>query len=289
MHFTMSVALSDPREYAALAVEAEECGYHQIAVPDSIFWSEQVSNAYPYTKDGSRLWREDTAFVDPFMAVATMAAVTSRIRFVTAVVKVAVRNPLLLAKQISSAAVLSDNRFTFGAGVGWLKEEFEWCGGVYEGRGAYTDESLDAIIELLAGGWVERAGEHVSFGRIKQPPSPTERVPIWIGGHTPVALRRTARFGDGWTSAMMGLEEFREIHATIEDLLLSAGRYTEGFEYQIAPNDRFGLEGYKELAEAGATDIVTVPWLFYGVPWDGPLEDKLDGIRRFAKDVIHAW
>jgi alkanesulfonate monooxygenase SsuD/methylene tetrahydromethanopterin reductase-like flavin-dependent oxidoreductase (luciferase family) len=185
--------------------------------------------------------------------------------------------------------VLSNNRFTFGAGVGWLKEEFEWSGGVYEGRGKYTDESLDAIIALLTGDWVERDGEMVKFGRIKQPPAPTERVPIWIGGHTPVALRRTARFGDGWTSAMMGIEEFREVRGTILDLLRSAGRPTEGFAFQIAPNDRFGLEGFKELAEAGATDIVTVPWLFYGVPWDGPLEDKVYGIRRFAKEVIEAW
>ena len=289
MHFTMSVALSNPREYTALAVAAEESGYHQIAVPDSIFWSESVSNAYPYTKDGSRLWTEQTDFLDPFVACGAMAAVTSRIRFLTHVVKVAVRNPILLAKQVSSVAVISDNRFTFGAGVGWLKEEFEWSGGVYEGRGKYTDESLEAIVALLTGDWVERDGEMVRFGRIKQPPAPTERVPIWVGGHTPVALRRTARFGDGWTSAMMGIDEFREVRGTLLDLLQSAGRPTEGFAFQIAPNDRFGLEGYKELAEAGVTDVVTVPWLFYGVPWDGPLEDKLYGIRRFAKEVIDAW
>ena len=289
MHFTMSVALSNPTEYTALAVAAEEAGYHQVAVPDSVFWSESVSNAYPYTKDGSRLWTEQTDFVDPFVACASMAAVTSRIRFLTHVVKVAVRNPILLAKQISSVAVLSDNRFTFGAGVGWLKEEFEWSGGVYEGRGKYTDESLDAIVDLLTGEWVEKAGEMVSFGRIKQPPAPTQRVPIWIGGHTPVAIRRTARFGDGWTSAMMGIEEFREVHGAILDALRSAGRPTEGFEFQIAPTDRFGLDGYRELAEAGVTDVVTVPWMFYGVPWDGPLEDKLYGIRRFAKEVIDAW
>ena len=289
MHFTMSVALSNPREYTALAVAAEESGYHQIAVPDSIFWSESVSNLYPYTKDGSRLWTEQTDFLDPFIACSAMAAVTSRVRFITHVVKVAVRNPILLAKQVSSVAVISDNRFTFGAGVGWLKEEFEWSGGVYEGRGKYTDESLDAVIELLTGDWVERDGEMVKFGRIKQPPAPTERVPIWIGGHTPVALRRTVRFGDGWTSAMMGIDEFREVRGTLEDLMKTAGRDTTGFQYQIAPNDRFGLEGYKELAEVGVTDVVTVPWMFYGVPWDGPLEDKVYGIRRFAKEVIEAW
>jgi probable F420-dependent oxidoreductase len=289
LQFTMSVAMTDPRQYTALARTAEECGFDQIAVADSLFWSEQVSDAYPYTKDGSRLWNEDTPFVEPFMAVAAMAAVTERIRFCTHVIKVAVRNPILLAKQVASAAVLSDNRFTFGAGIGWLKEEFEWAGQAYEGRGARTDEALDAILELLGGGWVSRDGEHVSFGRIKLPPAPTEPVPVYIGGHTPVALRRTVRFGQGWTSAMITLEDFKAVHAELTDQLLTAGRSIEGFAYQVAPADRFGLEGYKDLEAAGATDIVTVPWLFYGVPWDGPLEAKQDGIRRFAKDVIQAW
>jgi hypothetical protein len=88
---------------------------------------------------------------------------------------------------------------------------------------------------------------------------------------------------------MMGIEEFREVRGAILDALLSTGRSAEGFEFQIAPTDRFGLDGYRELAEAGVTDVVTVPWMFYGVPWDGPLEDKLYGIRRFAKEVIDAW
>ncbi|MCU1588651.1 MAG: Hydride transferase 1 [Frankiales bacterium] len=289
MQFTMSVAMTDPRDYAELARTAEEVGFDQIAVPNSIFWSEQVSDLYPYTKDGSRLWEEDTPFVDPFMAVAAMASVTSRIRFCTHVVKVAVRNPLLLAKQVSSAAVLSGDRFTFGAGVGWLKEEFEWCGQKYEGRGAYTDESLDAIIELLGGDWVSRDGKHVQFGRIKQPPSPGKKVPIYIGGHTPVALRRTVRFADGWTSAKISFDEFTALRLELDDLLLSAGRHLDGFTYQVAALDRWGLDGYKELEQVGATDVVAVPWMFYGVPWDGPLADKQDGIRKFAKDVIQAW
>jgi probable F420-dependent oxidoreductase len=289
LQFTMSVAMTDPLQYAALAQAAEEHGYSQIAVADSLFWSEQVSDAYPYTKDGSRLWQEGTPFIEPFMAVAHMAAVTSRIRFLTHVIKVATRNPLLLAKQVSSAAVLSQNRFTFGAGIGWLKEEFEWSGQAYEGRGKRTDESLDAILEILDGGWVERDGEHVSFGRIKMPPTPTEKVPVWIGGHTPVALRRTVRFGSGWTSAMMGHDEFAALHEELTDMLLTAGRPIEGFQFQVAPSDRFGLDGYKDLEKVGCTDIVTVPWLFYGASWDAPLEEKIDGIKRFSKDVISAW
>jgi probable F420-dependent oxidoreductase len=289
VQFTIAVAMTDPTHYTALARTAEECGFAQVAVPDSSFWSEQASDAYPYTADGGRMWNEQTPFVEPFMAVAAMAAATERIRFCTHVVKVGVRNPLLLAKQVASAAVLSGDRFTFGAGVGWLQEEFEWCGQAYEGRGKRVDESLDAICKVLTGEWTSYDGEHVRFGRLRMPPSPRQKVPVYIGGHTPVALRRTVRFGDGWTSAMIGFDDFRSVHAELTAMLQAAGRATDGFVFQVASADRYGLEGYRELAAAGATDVVTVPWLFYGVPLDADLPSKQDGIRQFAADVLDKW
>lgn len=289
MQFTIAVAMTDPTHYTALARTAEECGFAQVAVPDSSFWSEEVSNSYPYTADGGRMWDEDTPFVEPFMAVAAMAAVTGRIRFCTHVIKVGVRNPLLLAKQVASAAVLSGDRFTFGAGVGWLKEEFEWCGQPYLGRGKRVDESIEAILQVLRGEWTDYAGEHVQFGRLRMPPAPSSRVPVYIGGHSAVALRRTVRFGDGWTSAMIGFEEFTAVHSELTGMLRTAGRDPDGFTFQVASADRYGLAGYRELAAAGATDVVTVPWLFYGVPLDGDLAAKQDGIRQFAADVLDKW
>ena len=289
MDFTMSIAMSQPEQYTALARTAEECGFTQVAVPDSSFWSEQVSDAYPYPADGARMWDEMTPFVDPFMAVAAMGAATERIRFCTHVIKVGVRNPLLLAKSVASAAVLTGNRFTFGAGVGWLREEFEWCGQAYDKRGQRVDESLEAIAQVLAGGWTSYEGEQVRFGRLTMPPAPTRKVPVYIGGHTPVALRRTVRFGDGWTSAMITADDFRTVTSELSGMLRAAGRESSGFAFQVASADRYGLDGYRELAELGATDIVTVPWLFYGVPLDGPVAAKQDGIRQFAADVIEKW
>jgi probable F420-dependent oxidoreductase len=289
MEFTMAVAMSQPEDYTDLARAAEGAGFNQIAVPDSIFWSEQVSDAYPYTGDGARMWTESTPFVDPFLAVAAMGAVTSRIRFCTHVVKVGVRDAVLLAKQVQSAAVLTRGRFTFGAGVGWLREEFEWCGQRFEGRGARVDEELEAARQLLTGDWSEMTGDQVRFGRIKMAPAPPVRVPIYIGGHTAPALRRTVRFGDGWTSAMIGYDELGELIPTVNDLLRQGGRDPQGFTFQVASADRFGLDGYRDLASIGVTDVVTIPWLFYGVPIDGPLEAKVDGIKRFAKDVIEQW
>ena len=114
-------------------------------------------------------------------------------------------------------------------------------------------------------------------------------MPVYIGGHTPVALRRTVRFADGWTSAMIGFAEFQAVHAQTSELLRAAGRQVDRFTFQVASADRYGLDGYRELAAAGATDVVTVPWLFYGVPLDGPLDAKQDGIRQFAADILQKW
>lgn len=289
MDWTLAVAMTQPEHYTALARAAEDSGYSQVAVPDSIFWSEEVSDAYPYTYDGSRMWTEDTPFPDPFVAIAAMGAVTERIRFCTYVVKVAVRNAVLLAKQISSTAVMTRDRFTFGAGIGWLKEEFEWCGQPSTARGARTDESLEAIQRILSGQMVEFHGDHVDFGRLKMPPAPGQKVPFYIGGHTRPALERTVRFGDGWTSAMIMFDDLVNVITDVRHRLEDAGRDPEGFAFQASCLDRMGLDGYREQAEAGVTDIVTIPWIFYGVPLDGPLDAKIDGIRQFAADVIEKF
>jgi probable F420-dependent oxidoreductase len=287
--FTLAVAMTQPEHYTALARQAEARGFAQVAVPDSLFWSEHASDLYPYTPDGSRMWSEHTPFPDPFQAIAAMGAVTERIRFCTYVVKVGVRNALHLAKQVSTAAVLTGNRFTFGAGIGWLREEFEWCGQPFEQRGARVDETLHALRQVLSGEWTSFDGDHVSFGRLRMPPAPTERVPLWIGGHTAPAIRRTIEHGDGWTSAMITFDDARDIITRIRQGLEDAGRDPDDFAFQVSSIDRFDLDGYRELADIGVTDIVTIPWLFQGVPIDGPLDAKLDGIAAFKQDVIDRW
>lgn len=289
MDFTLAVAMTQPEHYTALARAAEEAGFAQIAVPDSIFWSEAVSDAYPYTHDGSRMWNEATPFPDPFISIGAMGAVTERIRFCTYVVKVGVRNPLLLAKQIASTAVLTGDRFTFGAGIGWSREEFEWCGQPFERRGARVDESLEAMQAVLSGEMVEYHGDHVDFGRLTMPPAPRTRVPFWIGGHSAPAIRRTVRFGDGWTSAMITFDECRDIITRVKQGLEDAGRDPDDFAFQVSSIDRFDLDGYRELASIGVTDIVTIPWLLQGVPLDGPLQDKVDAVHAFGKDTIATW
>jgi probable F420-dependent oxidoreductase len=284
--FTLAVAMSPLEQLVDLARTAEECGFASIALPDSLFYSETVSADYPYTPDGSRMWNADTPWPDPLIAAAAMGAATSTIRCYTQVLKLGSRNPLLLARQVLTVAALTQNRFGLGVGIGWSPEEFRWCGVPYERRGKRVDELIDVLQLVLGGGMVEHHGEFFDFDKLQLSPAPSERVPFYVGGHTEVALRRAVRVGDGWTSAMMRFDDLVATRKRLDELLAEHGRENDPFEIQAVCVDRFGVDGYREQFDAGVTDIIVVPWLFYGVGFEGDLEAKQDGIRRFADEIM---
>jgi probable F420-dependent oxidoreductase len=280
--FTVGIAMSPLDQLTSLAQCAEECGYSSIALPDSLFFSEKVSADYPYTPDGSRMWNPETPWVDPFVAAAAMGAVTSRIHFYTQVLKLGSRNPLLLARQVGSIANMTGNRFGLGVGLGWSPEEFEWCGAPFANRGRRADEMIDILKLVLGGGMVEYHGDFFDFDRLQMSPAPSAPVPFYVGGHTAAALKRAARVGDGWTSAMIKFADLQSVISQLTDL----GAFERPFEIQAVCIDRYGLDGYRQLAEIGVTDVIVVPWLFYGVGFDGALQAKKDGLRRFADEVM---
>jgi probable F420-dependent oxidoreductase len=232
------------------------------------------------------MWNEETPWVDPLVAAAAMGAVTDRIGFYTQVLKLGSRNPLLLARQVGSVANLTGGRFGLGVGLGWAPEEFEWCGAPYAGRGKRADEAIEVLRLILRGGMVEYHGEFFDFDRLRMSPAPASPVPIYVGGHSPAALRRAARVGDGWTSAMIRFDELRAVIERLSVLRAEYGRAEEPFEIQAVCVDRFGVDGYRQQAEIGVTDVLVVPWLFYGVGFDGDLAAKKDGMRRFADEII---
>jgi len=282
----VGIALSPLDQLVELARAAEECGFTSVALPDSIFYSERVAAAYPYTPDGRRFWDSATPWVDPFVAAAAMGAVTERIRFYTQVLKLGPRNPVLLARQVGSVANLTGNRFGLGVGLGWTPEEFEWCGAPFEGRGARADEAIEVIRLILGGGMVEYHGKHFGFDNLVMSPPPSEPVPIYVGGHTEVALRRAARAGDGWSSAMMRFDDLRRSIDRLATLRAEYGRADVPFEIQAVCVNRFGLDGYRQQAEAGVTDAIVVPWALDGLGFDADVSAKRDSLRRFADEVI---
>lgn len=288
MKYTVSVAMGPIDELIGIAKTAEEVGFDSIALPDSLFYMEKAAADYPYTPDGSRMWNQDTPWVDPLIAAAAMGAATSKLRFYTNVLKLGSRNPLLLARQVGSVANLTNNRFGFGVGIGWAPEEFEWCGVPYQRRGARVDEMIDVIKLVLGGGMVEFHGQFYDFDRLQMSPAPSAPVPFYVGGHTDVALRRAARIGDGWTSAMMTGEQLAETIGKLNQLRAEYGRAEQPFEFQAVCIDKFGVQGHRELAEAGVTDNIVIPWVFDGLGFDAPLGKKQDSMKRFADTYIHS-
>jgi probable F420-dependent oxidoreductase len=288
MKYTCAVPMCQIDQLLEIAKTAEEVGFDSIALPDSIFYMEKQSADYPYTPDGSRMWDENTPWVDPLIAAGAMGAVTSSIRFYTNVMKLGSRNPLLLARQVGSVANMTNNRFGFGVGIGWAPEEFEWCGVPYKRRGARVDEMIDVIKLVLGGGMVEFHGEFYDFEKLQMSPAPSEPVPFYVGGHTDVALRRAVRVGDGWTSAMLTCDQLGEIIGKLNALLAEHDRADDPFEFQAVCVDKFGVDGHRELADVGVTDYIGMPWVFDGHGFDAALEKKKDSLKRFADTYIHS-
>ncbi len=288
MKYTCAVPMCQIDQLVELAKTAEEVGFDSIALPDSIFYMETQSADYPYTADGSRFWDENTPWVDPLIAAAAMGAVTSRLRFYTNVMKLGSRNPLLMARQVGSVANLTNNRFGLGVGIGWAPEEFEWCGQPYAKRGKRVDEMIDVIKLVLDGAMVEFHGEFYDFDKLQMSPAPSAPVPIYVGGHTDVALRRAVRVGDGWSSAMLTCLEASEIIGKLQAMLAEADRADDPFEFQVVCIDKFGVDGHRELVEAGVTDNIVMPWMFDGLGFDAPLQAKQDSLKRFADTYIHS-
>lgn len=285
MKFSLALAMVEPEQYLPLARAAEEARFHAIAVPDSVFYPEEVSAPYPYTDDGGRFWAADTPWIEPWVAIPAMAAVTTRLRFYTNVLKLAIREPLLVAKTVGSAAVLSGNRVALGVGLGWIPEEFAWCGQDYATRGARADEAIEIIRACLEGGMVEYHGNHYSFGRLQMSPAPSEKVPIYVGGLSPAGLRRAARLGDGWISVVNRESEIRGFVRDLERLRMEWNRESVPFEIKVVCADVFDADGFRRLEDAGVTDCIVMPWFFYGGDVRS-LDVKTAALQRFAETVI---
>ncbi|HUZ36550.1 MAG TPA: LLM class flavin-dependent oxidoreductase, partial [Streptosporangiaceae bacterium] len=190
MRFSYAESMTDPSFYGPLARAAEEAGYDSMVVPDSIFYPLHSDSTYPFNPDGSREFLEDKPYLDPFSLIGALGAVTTRLRFVTFVLKLPVRSPVLVAKQATSTAVLTGNRLVLGVGSSPWREDYEVLGVPWERRGLRMDEALAVIRGLAAGGYFEYHGEIFDLPPVKIAPVPSQPLPILIGGHSDAALRR---------------------------------------------------------------------------------------------------
>jgi probable F420-dependent oxidoreductase len=287
VRFSYAESMTDPSFYAPLARAAEEAGYDSMVVPDSICYPLHATGRYPYTPDGGREFLEDKPFIEPFSLIPALGAVTTHLRFVTFVVKLPVRNPVLVAKQATSTAVLTGNRLVLGVGTSPWPEDYEVLGVPWADRGRRMDEELAIIRGLSAGGYFEYHGEVFDLPPVKIAPVPTEPIPILIGGHSGVALRRAARVGDGWLHGGGDPADLPGLLARLAGLRQAEGAAGRPFEVHVISMDAYSVDGVRRLEDQGVTDaIVGFRWPYQTGPDREPLTDKIAGLRRYADDVI---
>jgi probable F420-dependent oxidoreductase len=193
--------LATPDNLATIARRGEELGYHFVLFGDHIVVPRQIASPYPYTATGEFPGSASGEAMEQLTVLAFLAGQTRTIRLVTSVIIVPHRNPLVAAKALATLDVLSKGRLIVGVGVGWMREEFEALElPPFEARGAVTDEYIRAFKELWTSDNPSFEGKYCRFSNISFLPKPVQKPhpPIWVGGESRRALRRTAQLGNGW-------------------------------------------------------------------------------------------
>lgn len=204
---------------------AEAAGFDSVIAIDHVVFPHAYTSTYPYSPTGRLPGGPDGALPDPLIWMAAMAAVTTRLRFMTGVIILPLRNPLVLAKQVATLDHMSGGRIELGIGVGWLKEEFEALGVPFEKRGRRSDEYVAAMRALWAQDRASFTGAFVNFHDVTCSPKPVARkVPIVIGGHSEAAARRAGRLGDGFFPSIGAQVDTLPLYEIARRSALEAGR-----------------------------------------------------------------
>ena len=264
MKFWVATAFMEPRALVPLAALLDEYGYHGLMVSDHLVYPRKLESKYPYSPhpDGRPIWEPETPWPDPWVTIGAMSSVTTNLHFATNIYVAGHRQLLQVAKEVGTAAVLSGDRVALGVGAGWMREEFELQGQQFTARGRRLEEMVTALRTLWSGGWVSHHGEFYDVDELTMEPHPSRPVPVYGGGHTPVALRRAARVCDGWIGNAYRWDEAAERVGALRDQLVEHDRDANDFAivcglYELPTPDLF----HRAESELGITDTLCLPWV----------------------------
>jgi probable F420-dependent oxidoreductase len=206
-----------------VAEAAERLGFDSVWAAHHVALPYERESRYPYQHSGTEVaMSPGMQWLDPIVTLSMIAGVTERVRLGTSVFVLPYRDPVTLAAELAALDVLSDGRFVFGVGAGWMREEFEAIGVPPNERGARTDEHLQALKVLWSEDPASFEGRWTRFENIVLATTPRTEggPPIWVGGNTEPGLRRALRFGSGWH----GFEVFPEEMPAVTDVLARLGQ-----------------------------------------------------------------
>jgi probable F420-dependent oxidoreductase len=282
------------------ATEADRLGLHSGWVSDHVAWPRHIESSYPYTEDGSFPGGFDMPWLDPLGTLLFVAARTERIKLGITVLILGYRPPVLTAKWMATLDVLSEGRAILGVGVGWMREEFEVLGMPFDNRGARADEQLEIFQQLFTAETPSYDGAYYAFPEIGfSPKPPGGHIPVWVGGSSPAAFRRTARYGDGFHAAFEPLERVREEWDAIGRACEAEGRDRGEITLSVRLYLDPAAQMEPEKSIQGSTDQMAetvgrwrdagVDHLAVDVVAGGGASGRLDALRAFMTDVAPSF
>jgi probable F420-dependent oxidoreductase len=270
-----------------VARHAESIGYKSLWVADHVVFPSVLKSKYPYHPEGKFPFDPADNFLEPLTVLGYVAACTTTIRLGTGVLIIPYRHPVVTAKVIATLDVLSRGRIILGAGVGWLEEEFAFLDSPYHQRGARTDEYLQAMKALWTQPEAQFHGRHVNFSDVRCEPKPVQKPhpPIWTGGHSPAALRRTATLADGWYGHVFwrNPEALPQEIRTIKQMVEQAGRDPRSLTYAALAYERTFEDALRNIPHYQQVGLDHVVLAFFG--WTEGFDEVLELMDRFAREA----
>ncbi len=237
----------------------EDAGFHSLWLPEHVLLFENYDSPYPYADDGKVPLDPSQVPLEPFTALACLAACTSRLRLATGITILPQRNPVYFAKQAADVDVLSGGRLDIGIGVGWLAEEFAALNVPFERRGARAADYINVLKTLWCDATSSYRGEFYHLPPCVQGPKPVQKPhpPLWFGGESKAALTRVARFGQGWYGVKLLPADVPRHLKQLGELLDANGRSLKDIQVAVSP---YGvpcdLDMLKRYRDAGVDQVV---------------------------------
>ncbi|MBW2427112.1 MAG: TIGR03619 family F420-dependent LLM class oxidoreductase [Deltaproteobacteria bacterium] len=281
MRWWQCLSMLDMKELPALARHAEDLGFEGITLGEHLVTFQEQYEAYDYSQNGLIRWYPETDWPDPWVEIGALSQITTKLKFLTTVYVLPLRDPFSAAKAIATAANLCEGRLWLGLGVGWQETEFELVGQPFRNRGRRTDEMIELMKALWTGEPVSFEGEFYHLPALQMSPAVEYEVPILIGGNSQRAFERAARH-QGLTAAQHEMDEVEAIVGGLRKAREANGASLENFEIALSLYD-FDEGNIDRCAEMGVTVLYRDAFCDEkGMASKMTLEEKLRDMDAFA-------
>lgn len=276
-----NVGVNDVESIVYMAKTAEEIGLESLWTFEHAIVPVDYDSPYPYSADGKMGATPETNFVDPLIALATVAAHTEKLMLGTGVNILPQANPLMLAKQAASLDFVSKGRLLLGIGIGWLEEEFNALGVPFERRGARFADYVEAMRKVWSGDKVEHESDFLRWTNFKSYPRPIQDpLPLIIGGAKKNAMKRVARYGQGWYAPAASVDQLAGMLPALDEACAAEGRDRSTIEIttMYVPVMEPAAEAIPRYRDLGVGRLV--------IPLQALGDKPMESIARLGDEVL---